>query len=67
MMSSIVIDYRKCVSIIDSCKNDVQLLNCDNIIKSFETKHRKNSTSWKRYKELSSHIRLRLSEFWAKN
>ena len=55
-MDNIVRDYRKCVSIIDSCFSKEQLLNCEKLIEGFKNKHSKNKTSFMRWKELYMRI-----------
>lgn len=61
-MSSIVIDYRKCISIIDSCTKLYQLNDCENLADNFERKHRSEKTSFKMYKELYGHIKNRIKQ-----
>lgn len=61
-MSNIVTDYRKCISIIDSCVTLEQFLNCDNLINAFRRKHEKDETSFKRYKELYKYMTNKNSE-----
>jgi hypothetical protein len=55
-MNSIVTDYRKCVSIIESCKTREQLNSCDNLAENFHQKHEKKRTSLSRWRELSNLI-----------
>lgn len=60
MKNNIVIDYRKCISIIDSCTNSKQLISCGNLINNFSRKHKLKQDAHKRWNELYDYWNLKL-------
>lgn len=52
----IVIDYRKCVSVINSCLTISHLESCEKLINNFYRKHTNEEGSFKRWKELYKYI-----------